>query len=236
MLKIAVCDNDKIFANYLSDIISQEQKGLCAISVYNSVSSFVKAYEANSKAKPDILFMDICLNDGDGVETVNKIRASNSAIKVIYVTGYPEHSERIFETKPTYLLLKPVDKKKLKKALQAAKEDIYADLDKFVTFKTTDANVCISHNDIKYAESNLRLVTIYTKQGELVVRQRLDEIEEMLGKSFCRTHKSFLVNMKYISLIELKGVLLFSKERIPLSKSRAKEARIQITSYIEGEK
>ena len=64
----------------------------------------------------------------------------------------------------------------------------------------------------------------------------LSEFEKELAPfDFIRTHKSYLVNCKYIYAIEKGHIVLDDKTEIPLSRYRAGEVREKFRSYIRGE-
>lgn len=61
-----------------------------------------------------------------------------------------------------------------------------------------------------------------------------DYVERLERQSFVQIHKSYLVNMKYISVIEKDSVILTDERRLPLSRHRKKEVKERYRQYRRG--
>ena len=63
----------------------------------------------------------------------------------------------------------------------------------------------------------------------------MDAMQERLGASFIRSHKSFLINMKYITERTNKEFYLLDGKALPISKPNLKDAKIKFVSYLGEE-
>ncbi len=72
MLKIAVCDDEKIFSDMICGLINKTVKDIsaCDISVFNSGEALLFAYAENDF---DIIFLDIEMSGINGMETAKEI-------------------------------------------------------------------------------------------------------------------------------------------------------------------
>ena len=71
------------------------------------------------------------------------------------------------------------------------------------------------------------------EQGERSFRIRLSDMEELLPKDrFCRCHNSFLVNMRRISKLDRKGLVLENGEWIPIGRSYYKAAQEKLVRFL----
>ena len=85
-----------------------------------------EGYEAYLELKPDIILLDINMPKLDGLSLAKKIRESDSKVKMIITTSYA-NQDNLLQAIELYLIkyiLKPIDPKALKEALQKAKNEI----------------------------------------------------------------------------------------------------------------
>ena len=86
-----------------------------------AVISFRSAEEALSYAgeEPiDIAFLDINLEVDNGIELAKKLQALNSAVNIIFCTGYSEYSLDALDLYCSAYLMKPITEEKIEKALE----------------------------------------------------------------------------------------------------------------------
>lgn len=71
------------------------------------------------------------------------------------------------------------------------------------------------------------------ERGEKSFRIRLSDMEQLLPQDwFCRCHNSYLVNMRRISRLDRKGLLLENGEWIPIGRSYYKSAREKLVRFL----
>lgn len=76
-------------------------------------------YRVYKENKPDIIFTDIQMNDGDGIELVKKIRSEDRFTKIIVLTAYSneEYLFSLINLNIDHYILKPLNTKKLQEVL-----------------------------------------------------------------------------------------------------------------------
>ena len=82
MAQILIIDDDEIFSEMLSNMV--ERLGYTATRVFNLKDGL----EATSSGSFDVVFLDIRLPDGNGLEILPKIREMASSPEIIIITGY----------------------------------------------------------------------------------------------------------------------------------------------------
>jgi len=203
----------------------------------DSVNNAVK--EINSK-KPDLIFLDIQLNEKTGFEILNKIDFQG---RIIFVTAYDQYAIQAFEVNAIDYLLKPVTKERLKEAIERLSEIT-------VTENQASSNKKLDYDDKLFITvgNNLRFLKIssiihITASGDYseiydndsikgLVTKTMNEWEERLPeKYFCRIHRSTIVNIEFIEKIEkwfnntkrvyLKGI----EEPLIMSRNYAKKIK-----------
>ena len=77
----------------------------------------------------------------------------------------------------------------------------------------------ISLDDIVYAEVFNRKVMLHTIRGDIEYYGKLTELSEMAGEDFYRTHRAYLVNLRYVEKYTAttiwleRGTALISKKQ-----------------------
>ena len=180
----------------------------------------------------DILMMDIKLGQQNGIDLSQKLLLRWPRIKVIFITGYIEYCEEIFQTSPTAFLVKPIKPEKLLFALEKANRELEEEAGQYlIILDRMRSSVRIPIQQIAYAESEGRLARIRAEERTVECYLRLDELEQQLTRQFIRCHQSYLVNLEYVELQEKSKLLLRSGERIPISRARSKETRERLMEF-----
>lgn len=89
MLKIAVCDDEKYYRNYIKRLVLNEfriRKICCEVDLFDSGDKFLEL--GDEIAKYRIVFLDINMEGLDGIETVKEIRRRTPELHVIFVTAF----------------------------------------------------------------------------------------------------------------------------------------------------
>jgi len=99
-----------------------------------------------------------------------------------------------------------------------------------VLVKSDGENKMIRLSDILYIESSNNSVILYTLSGKIECRQKISYLEEMLGSTFYRVHRCYIINMKYVTSYTSSVVELENKIRIPLSRRRYSHFACMLTT------
>lgn len=94
----------------------------------------------------------------------------------------------------------------------------------------------LNTKDILYIESQAHYLCIYMIEESIKIRSKLNEFLEGIEENFLRVHQSFAVNMAYIKRLEHAEIELTNGNRIPISRSKHKEAKEKLINYLEKQK
>ncbi len=224
-MNIIICDDDIQIAEYISKIIS-EYKPDYAVETFRDADSLI-SYVNSTDTKIDLLFMDIVLNDKNGIDLAAKITEKNPETLTVFITAFTDkYSEEIFlKVKPYGYLHKPIKNNILYHYLDSAKHDIDFKKQK-LSVKIGQNAIDIPFRKIIYIESEKRLSHIFCSDTHYDTYAKLDDIQKNLNDTFIRCHKSYLVNSNYIKTIEKDCFVLKSGTTIPISKAMSAETRI----------
>ena len=235
MFEIFVCDDDPNITEFLKFFIMKHFGDSHRVVTMNKCQELIGMIEMNERI-PDILIMDINLKDGNGIETVKLLQEQHPKLKVIYLTGIINYATSIFETNPAYFLTKPIIEDKLCAAIEKVSKEIEYDKSDSIVVKTNGSEIILFRREIMYVESQGRKLILYMSDGKKnEVYEKMDVIQEQLGAAFIRSHKSFLINMKFITERTNKAFYLSDGKALPISKPNLKDAKIKFISYLGEE-
>jgi DNA-binding LytR/AlgR family response regulator len=192
-----------------------------------------------NKNKIQLLFIDINMPDLSGMEFV---RSLTDKPYVVFTTAYSEYALEGFQVDAVDYLLKPITFSNFLKAANKVKNLIeLTATNQKESIRTTASHLFVKSeyklirielDDIKYIESQHEYIKIHLISSSPVMTQlSLKSIEEQLPfDRFMRVHRSFIVNLSKISVIERNRIVFDGKVYIPVS-DQYKE---KFQKYIDG--
>ncbi|HCX20886.1 MAG: hypothetical protein CMB80_04945 [Flammeovirgaceae bacterium] len=193
--------------------------------VIGQSGKYEKAFNEIQSLNPDLILLDINLNDlKDGVD-LGMIIHTQFSIPFIYITSYYDSAtvERAKHTHPAAYVIKPFDENDLKINIELAltKRKIlqsnYSSNKLFV--KNNQDLVAITPEEIIYVEADDNYSKVHTDKGQFILAHTLKKTEEKLSnKGFLRIHKSYLINFERIDIIT-EGMVFLGDQHLPIGKS-----------------
>ncbi|MBK6264366.1 LytTR family transcriptional regulator DNA-binding domain-containing protein [Marivirga sp. S37H4] len=234
-VKVFIIEDDFIHANRLEMYLDEMGYELAGTAVGAS-----QALNLIAATKPDLLLVDIHLaGDRDGIQIVENIN-KKKAIPVIFITSYrdKETFERAKLTDPYVYILKPYDKETLQAAIELTVYKISKindtqiqnnyhgwNNDRLVKdelfIKSNGILIKIKLSDILYVEAKDKMCIIGMAEELIETRMSLQKLEEKLPiDRFLRIHRSFIINTKEISQINLsKNEVQLGPYKVPIGRS-----------------
>ncbi|RCX16412.1 LytTR family two component transcriptional regulator [Fontibacillus phaseoli] len=216
-LRIAVCEDEKVIRESIAEKIHLRYPK-SPIVQYETGESLLSEVEGI-----DIVFLDIHLEDLNGLEVAKRIREKNDHITIIFITAYEKYVYDAFDVRAFQFLVKPIDSVKFYKVLQSAVENIHIKDRKeepFTIIKKGHSSFKIYHHQICYAEVLGRRIQLYTVEGLHEFNGKLAELEKSLGSHFYRIHRSYLVNLNYISSYDAAQVSLDQGQQLVIAQKK----------------
>ena len=232
MIEVFVCDDDINITEFLKFFIMKHFGDAYKVVAMNCCRELIGLVELNERV-PDILIMDINLQDGNGIETVRHLQNIHPKLKVIYLTGIIQYATEIFETNPAYFLVKPIQEHHLIEAITKVSKDIEFERNDSMVLRTNGSEIIVFRKEIMYVESHGRKLILHMADGRMnEIYEKMDTVQEHFGPAFVRSHKSYLVNMKYIVERTNKDFYLSNGTVLPISKPNLKEAKTKFIAYL----
>lgn len=214
-MNVVIIEDEALSAKRLAKLISEVLPKVKILACLESVSEALSWFEENNN--PDIIFLDIELNDGTGFEIVKRL---SDYPHIIFTTAYEKYALDAFKFNSIDYLLKPIDKKELQTAIlkleqihqieEASYRDRLTELSKefMPTFrerflvKVGLQFKSISVKDVSYFLYQGGLSYIRTKDQCLPIDHALDQLmEELDPKIFFRINRQYIVHSSAVKEI-----------------------------------
>lgn len=218
-MKVMVVEDEDGIRRFLCKVIEKFME----FEVVSKCGSFNEAITEYSINKPDIVFMDIEIkeheNDSFASDKVNGMECAgiltnlNPQLKIIFVTAHNEYMSNAFDIYAYDYIVKPFDvervERTLKRILENSKdfrENQSSGQNRRIMIRGKESIYFIDIDDIIMVERCNGSTVINTISSEYQTSMGLNDIMEKLkDKRFIRSHKSYIINMNYISRIEQYG-------------------------------
>jgi two-component system LytT family response regulator len=239
MLKAIIVDDEakarRILENFLVEYCPQIQ----ILAMAEDVPNAVKAIQ---KLKPDVVFLDIEMPGYNGFQLLEFFEEID--FEIIFTTAYSEFALRAFQVSAIDYLLKPIQIDQLTSAIQKLErihgnsfirqrmETLQKNLEEYkikkIVIPQSEGSLFVELNDIVFLKAEGSYANIFFKDGnKVIVSKNLKDYEDQLTleEGFFRTHRSFLINTKYIIHISSDGseATMMNQSIVNISRDRKQE-------------
>lgn len=227
------------------------------IEVIGTANSVKEGVSLLDRLTPDVLFLDIRLNDGLGFDILHEIK-NFGKFRLIFTTAYDQYALEALKLRAFDYLLKPIDLDELQTSITAIVEESSQNfeiptqqLDQILTLSnaiSTESKIALNTGDGIHLKRLSEIVHIqsdgnYTKfflvgvKRPLLISRKLKDFEELLAQSgFVRIHYSHLININHLESYHSKDgfyVIMSNGDSIPVS-TRKKANLLEILQRRNG--
>ena len=247
MITAVLIDDDENLRNGMKKLLSRYAPDILIIGEAHSVKTGIETMET---LKPQVVFLDIQMNDGTGFDVLEEIAKRNgkSNAHIVFITAHEQYAIKAFRFSALDFLLKPVDPEELEKVIFKIKNvldktDNYAHIDlllenirkkvdnfKRIALSTSDGIHLFEISDIIRCESIDNYTKFHIKNSKpVLISKTLKEYEDLLTEhGFERIHQSHLINISYMkSYIKKDGGYIVMADDSNLPIAQRKRDRLQ---------
>ncbi|MFY0543483.1 LytR/AlgR family response regulator transcription factor [Brevibacillus sp. H7] len=231
-IRVMIAEDEHLAREELAYLLQQEND----VELLPFASNGRELLRLVEEHQPDVVFLDIKMPEMEGVQAARMLSSRKQQPLIVFSTAYEDYALEAFKLNAVDYLLKPTEPHRLQETLQRIRKrftDGSASTAKVSKLLIEENNrfVVIEPSSIMYAVRDDRVVQIYTKGDSYTARMTLQQLEEKLqSHSFFRTHKSYLVNLQYVSELVpwfngAYNIIMKGPKRIqlPVSRSYAKD-------------
>ena len=171
-----------------------------------------EAVRAIARDRPDVVFLDVEMPGGDGLEMIRKLKLAFPLPQIVFVTAHDDYAVAAFEVEAFDYLLKPFDRERFRRTLDRVRERLVTrdaplseDLDRLVKARerrflsripiTADGRTrFLEVESIDWIEAQDNYVRIHVAGGRHILRETLASLASRLDPNrFVRVHRSVVV-------------------------------------------
>lgn len=247
MITAILIDDDSNLRDGMRELLAFYAPDIVIIGEAEDVETGVTVMD---KLKPQVVFLDIQLNDGTGFDVLEQLAKKNGTTTshIVFITAHEEYAIKAFRFSALDFLLKPVDPDELeivvgKIRTVLEKKNDYAHIDlllenirkkvdnfKRIALTTSEGIHVFEVSDIIRCEGEDNYTTFYIKNNKpIIISRTLKEYEELLSEyGFERIHQSHLINLAYLkSYVKKDGGYVVMADNAQLPISQRKKERLQ---------
>lgn len=187
----------------------------------------------------DLIITDIEMPDLSGMEFIESL---SSRPIVVFTTAYPQYAVDSYKVAAVDYLLKPYSfsdfQRAANRALAAAQARTTKDNEqaKSIFIKTDSRYIRINTADITYIKGYGEYLQIFVKQEKMPLLT-LSSFASMINKlpgEFIQVHRSYIVNMDNVDIIERNRITVDRQTVIPVSDSFREAFNSYLSKYSVG--
>lgn len=229
MIKIAICDDEKRDRERLQKLVyefAQKYEQTYEIEIFESGEEYMdRGFVA------DILFLDIMMNNKDGIQIGEEVRKQKGNTIIIYTTNLTEKMAIAFNRIHSFgYLMKPIKNAELFQMMSDAIEQVEKNGQSnkvIVTFLSENNTIIqLPVEDIFYFEYYERKVKIVTKDRHYICKEKITDIaEKMREYEFMMSHQSFVVNLYCVDRFAEQALIMKNGDMVYLAQKRTAAIR-----------
>ena len=234
MYKALIIDDERLARNELKKLLAEFPE----VEIIGEAANADEGIEKIETLAPDLIFLDIQMPGKTGFAMLEEL---DRAPHVIFITAYDEYALKAFEVNALDYLMKPVEPKRLKDALQklqqAEEKEAAAELangyrgtlSEHDQVFVKDGERCwfVKLGEVRLFESVGNYAKVFFGSNKPLILKSLNALEERLDeKVFFRANRKHIINLRMIEKVEPffnGGLMLDIKggEKIEVSRRQA---------------
>jgi DNA-binding LytR/AlgR family response regulator len=220
LIKCLIVDDEPLAIDVIKDYVKQVPQ----LSLVDSCSDAMSAFQIINQQPIDLIFLDIQM---PGINGISFIKSLSNPPAVILTTAFREYAIESYEIEVVDYLLKPISFDRFFKAINkhlnsttliASTPTVAAKAGGSIYVYSNKKNLKVYFDDILYVESIKDYITIHTTDRQIISKSTITNYEELLPASFFRVHRSFIVNSAKINAFTHQDIEIGDKE-IPIGTS-----------------
>ena len=202
-IRTMVVDDEPLARTSLRLLLRQDAE----VELVGECGSGKEALAQIRRKRPDLVFLDVQMPECDGFDVLEQL-GTDLPPALVFVTAYDQYALQAFEAGALDYLLKPYNDARFERALRRAKERIgqgkaQAGKVERLAIKNAGEVVFLKIAEIDWVEAADYYVCLHAGAKTHLLRRSMAEVErELEAGSFCRIHRSAIVNLERVRRLE----------------------------------
>lgn len=230
-MKILICDDEKAYIEILKKNIDNY---FSEKEIPFETDAFIDGeYLLDCSSYYDIAILDIEIGKYNGIDIAKNLKKINPHIIIFFVTAYDKYLDSAMDLNALRFLSKPLDVKRLFSSLDKAISSINSSVIEFL-LKGENSIKRVYSNDIIMIEITGKTTKVMTTGGIFESCNNISFWKDTLNMSyFYSVHKSFIININFITKYERDTVVLNNRYSAPISYRKQAEFKNYMMSMME---
>jgi len=224
MMTVAVCD-DSMYAQLLVNEIKElaaESEVEASVELFRSFAFLTAAMKTK---KYDLLVLETSLRGVNGIDYARNLRLLRVDSDIIFVSPSEKDALPAYSAFPIGYILKPFRRKHFRPAFRRAAEK-FAKKRTIILRDLNGVKLTFPVDELLYIEVIGNELGIHTRTGQAKCIGSLAETYLALPeKQFYRSHRSFIVNMNYVTKCAKYYFVMENGDKVTIAKNRYSEAK-----------
>lgn len=235
-MKIYICDDSRSdllrLQHYLKKY-AQEEKLEIEVEEFLTPRDMFLAHNA-AKEQPVLLFLDIFMNQMDGIEAAKQLRKAGIKTSILFTTSSMEHAMEAFQVHADGYLHKPFDYEDFRHAMSKVSAQLQTE-GKTIEVRIERMNRKFRVRDICFAETDNHGVQIHCMDNIYRANVTMEGLKEQLEQeaTFVSCGRSYMINLAYVDSIDNDVINMKNNEMIPIPVRIRKQIREQYQQYLQ---
>lgn len=196
-MRILLCDDDPMILaqmeKYLKEYFQKTHLRVPDIASYTSGDALLR-----NESTAEIAFLDVEMPGLSGIYTGEKLKKKSPSIKIFILTSYMDYLDEAMKFHVFRYLSKPIEKARLFRNMKEALYQIEMET-RPVAIETKDGVIVRQAEDIVFVETERHKTKVVTIDAAYAVHSPIRMWNDLLQIGcFYQTHRSFIVNMRYV--------------------------------------
>ncbi|MDR0713931.1 MAG: LytTR family DNA-binding domain-containing protein [Bacteroidales bacterium] len=212
MIKCIIIDDDSFVRKLIEFFISKTM----SLHLLHSLDNAVDAVNILQSHEPiDLIFLDIEMPGMNGLDLLNTLEKPP---QIIIISSKEKYAVKAFDYDVIDYLLKPFTFVRFLKAVEKVEEKLalqapYNTSGEEIFIKHNSSMIRLKYKDIMWIEAMENYVVFNTFSEKYTIHATMKSIEKKLpAELFIRTHRSFIVNLNFVTCIEDNSIVIKTKD------------------------
>ena len=242
LMRIAICDDDSEHLSYVSSAIkkwnvNQDKQVIC--EEYKSCEDLLDDWEKGILY--DLFFLDIQMmpDELSGMQLAKRIREANEHAVIVFITNFSDYVYEGYSVDALRYLRKPVVFSQIKECLDIAYNRWWLFQDNSIILEYKTQTYIFTYKAIIMIEAQGHYIKIFTtdKNSPVIIRDNIQNISQRLPHEvFVPCHRSYIVNLAYVSSFYRKMVHLTNGLEAPIAPKQIHNFQQKFNEYYQGKK
>ena len=229
-VRVAVCDNEKIFLDLIAGIVQKsiEPKSLI-FRTFSDPAEMLKSGEGFQ-----IAVLDIQMPQMTGIDLAATITERSPDCQIIFVSNYLDYVTAVYDTPHLCFILKSRVQELLPRYLLRARQTLDRLAGDMLAIAYHSEITRIPERNILYIERAGRLSSVVCWDTNVYkTPERIEQLSgELSPEGFCRCHASFIVGLRYVATYERTEFVMTDGKHVPISRAHSNTAKQAFSRFI----